>query len=302
MDGPTAARLQRRRSEKGMKQATPSPYAMCGGGSRRGFVGGLLSGFAAILSMVLTAFGRARSSGAEDTAATGKELKRNWGMVIDLDRCIGCGTCVVACKAENNVSDGTPDRKWDGRRIAWMTLRQETTGQYPHASTVTRPVPCNHCTDAACVKVCPVGATYLSDEGIVAVIWDQCIGCRYCVTACPYSRRYFNWFAPQYDNETRLMLNPDVATRPVGIVEKCTFCHHRIRAAKLLAKQQARELADGDIQTACQEACPARAIAFGDLNDPDSKVSRASKKPRAHRLFEALGTNPKVFYLERGCG
>ncbi len=276
------------------------------GASRRGFfsrflaVGATLAG---ALLLPLTIARRLRAATTEspnkvDTTESGRK-KASWGMAIDLDRCAGCGACVVACKAENNVSDGTTDPKWDGRRIEWMSLRREVAGNYPNVRVIDRPVTCNHCTDAACVKVCPVGATYVNDEGIVAVVWDQCIGCRYCMMACPYSRRSFNWFPPEYTDEGRLLLNPDVATRPLGVVEKCTFCHHRIRDARLQAKQDDRELKDGDVQTACQQACPARAIEFGDLSDPSSRVAKKARSPRAHRLLEELGTGPKVFYLDR---
>jgi molybdopterin-containing oxidoreductase family iron-sulfur binding subunit len=270
--------------------------------SRRGFLGALAAGLAAVGALFVSPRSRARdgAAGAAETRPPSKAV--SWGMAIDLDRCAGCGACVVACKAENNISDGTPDVRWDGRRIEWMTLRREEAGSYPNPRVTVRPMPCNHCTDAACVKVCPVGATYLNDEGIVAMVWDQCIGCRYCMMACPYSRRYFNWFPPEYPEESRLLLNPDVATRPLGVVEKCSFCHHRIRDARLRAKQEERDLVDGDVRTACQDSCPADAIEFGDLNDPNSRVARAASSPRASRMLEELGTEPKVYYLGREGG
>jgi molybdopterin-containing oxidoreductase family iron-sulfur binding subunit len=149
------------------------------------------------------------------------------------------------------------------------------------------------------VKVCPVGATYINEEGIVAQIWARCIGCRYCTTACPYGRRYFNWGEPSWPEEAKSQLNPDVALRPKGVVEKCTFCHHRIRAARERVRAEGRGLTDEDVRKlpACAQSCPADAIVFGDLNDPGSEVSTLAKSPRAFRLLEELGTHPKVFYL-----
>ena len=157
------------------------------------------------------------------------------------------------------------------------------------------------CDDPPCVKVCPVGATYITDEGIVAQIYDRCIGCRYCQVACPYSVRQFNWGEPQWPASYRNYINPDVPTRPHGIMEKCTFCHHRIRRREEEARLAGEPLDDEALQrlTACAEACPAQAITFGDLNDPESKVSRLHRSPRAFRLLEHLGTKPKVVYLAR---
>lgn len=222
-----------------------------------------------------------------------------WGMVIDLDKCTGCQGCVVACRVENNVPVAGAEQIEKGRGIFWMDLLQEREGEYPDLKAECMPVPCNHCENAPCVKVCPVGATYQSEEGITAQIWDRCIGCRYCTTACPYSRRYFNWQAPGWTPDARQALNPDVATRPKGVVEKCTFCHHRIRGAREKARAEGRPLSDADVRRlpACAQACPADAIVFGDLNDPGSEVLRLSKSPRAFRLLEELGTHPKVTYL-----
>jgi len=147
--------------------------------------------------------------------------------------------------------------------------------------------------------VCPVGATYVDDEGIVRMDYQRCIGCRYCTTACPYAIRYFNWYAPEYPAGQDRYLNPSVPVRPVGVVEKCTFCVHRLDQAKREAAAQGRELTDADVVLlpACNEACPASARYFGDLDDPDSTVSRLSRDPRAFKLLEDLGTEPKVIYL-----
>ena len=163
------------------------------------------------------------------------------------------------------------------------------------------PTPCLHCENPPCVKVCPVNATYQNDEGLVATIYDRCIGCRYCEMACPYSRRYFNWSEPEWPESFKSFLNPDVATRPEGVIEKCTMCSHRIRDVKETARLEERELVDAELQKlpACAQSCPADAITFGDLADSTSLVSRLARNPRVFRLLEHLGTRPKVFYLAR---
>lgn len=223
-----------------------------------------------------------------------------WGMTIDLDRCTGCGSCVVACRTENNVPSFGPEEKARGTEIYWMELLTieggETEGK---AHFDMLPLPCMHCADAPCVKVCPTNATYQTEDGIVAQIYDRCIGCRYCQVACPYGRRYFNWSAPEWPDSYKSFLNPDVSTRPAGIVEKCTFCHHRVRRVHEEARLEDRVPTDEEVRRlpACAQVCPADAIAFGDLNDPESEVSTLASSPRAFRLLEHLGTDPKVVYL-----
>jgi molybdopterin-containing oxidoreductase family iron-sulfur binding subunit len=151
------------------------------------------------------------------------------------------------------------------------------------------------------VRVCPVGATYRTDQGIVAQIWDRCIGCRYCMVACPYSRRYYTWAAPAWPGGDPSSVNPDVALRPAGVVEKCTLCQHRIRARTERARLDEDRVSDDDLVhlPACAATCPSEAITFGDLDDPTSRVAQLAKSPRAVRLLEHLGTGPKVFYLRR---
>ncbi len=262
-------------------------------------------------ALVALATGRALASEPEkkEAPAEAKDDKKSakghaehqhkWGMAIDMDRCSGCGACVVACQVENNVPAPGPDQSEQARAIYWMDLLTTSKGEYPSLKVEVMPVPCMQCDEPPCTKVCPVGATYLNDEGIVAQIWDRCIGCRYCMSACPYSRRYFNWDKPEWDGFEQQALNPAVATRPEGVVEKCTFCHHRVRSCKEQARADERALTDNDFRhlTACATACPARAITFGDLNDPKSDVSRLHNSPRAIRLLEELGTKPKVVYL-----
>lgn len=225
----------------------------------------------------------------------------HWGMVIDLDKCTGCQACTIACQAENNVPFAGPDETALDRSKHWhdvlAEVKEECTYPALHARFIPRP--CMHCDDPPCVKVCPVGATYVDEEGIVRMDYQRCIGCRYCTTACPYAIRYFNWYAPEYPAGYDAYLNPNVAVRAVGVAEKCTFCIHRLEQAKREAAAQGRELTDADmvLLPACNEACPASARYFGDLDDPESTVSRLAHSPRAIRLLEDLGTEPKVYYL-----
>lgn len=220
-----------------------------------------------------------------------------WGMVIDLDRCTGCQACVVACQAENNqpVSGAGEARK--GRSISWMEVLPRVEGEYPRVTMSMLPRPCMQCDRPPCVKVCPVRATYLSDEGIVGQIYSRCIGCRYCTTACPYTVRYFNYYEPFWPEPMGEGRNPDVSVRSKGVVEKCTFCHHRLMLARDQASFEKRSLRPGDYVPACVESCPAKAMFFGDLDDPDSEVSQLAHSRRAFHLLEDLGTKPKVIYL-----
>ncbi|HED64945.1 MAG TPA: 4Fe-4S dicluster domain-containing protein [Planctomycetes bacterium] len=224
-------------------------------------------------------------------------------MAIDLDVCSGCGACVVACRSENNVPISGPGDACDGAALEWMSLipRHQESESGSTLPVELLPTPCFHCENPPCVKVCPVNATYQNEEGLVAQIWDRCIGCRYCTVACPYSRRSFNWTEPEWPETYRNFLNPDVALRPEGVVEKCTFCAHRIRRVKEVAALEEREVVPEELEklTACAEACPADAIIFGDLNDAASRVARMTRSPRAWRMHEELGTQPKVSYLTR---
>lgn len=223
-----------------------------------------------------------------------------WGMVIDLDKCTGCGACVVACAAENNLAPGSPAEASMGRILRWIDLVPFGEGEYPHLKLRLIPVLCQQCERPPCIYVCPVSATYLNPEGIVGQVYPRCIGCRYCVNACPYTAKVFNWKKPEWPREMQAGLNPDVSVRPDGVTEKCTFCHHRLQKAREEARAEGRPFDPGDYVPACVESCPARAIYFGDLDNPESAVSKLGRSPRAFRLLEELGTQPKVVYLSEG--
>ena len=224
-----------------------------------------------------------------------------WGMVIDLDRCTGCQACVVACQVENNIPPPTREDAASGRAIAWMRIVPFAGGEHgtrPGFRLV--PLLCMHCDKPPCIKVCPVHATNIGEEGLVGQAYARCIGCRYCTTACPYTVRQFNWKKPEWPEPMQAALSPDVSVRPRGVVEKCSFCHHRLQRAKDAARAEGRPLREGDYVPACVESCPAEAMSFGDLDDPRSLVARLMESPRAFRLLEELGTLPKVTYLSKG--
>lgn len=220
-----------------------------------------------------------------------------WGMVIDLNKCTGCGVCVAACKTELNVAIVGPEESAKGRTMLCMDVFTFYEGEFPDIKVRHMPRPCFHCDNPPCTKVCPVRATYLNEEGLVTQIYPQCIGCRYCQVACPYTVKFFNWHKPEWPKEMRKALNPDVSVRPEGVVEKCTFCVHRLQKAKEQAAVEERELEEGDYVPACVESCPTNAMYFGDLDNPKHEVSRLKRSHRAFRVMEDLGTEPKVYYL-----
>lgn len=220
-----------------------------------------------------------------------------WGMVIDLDKCSGCQVCVVACATENNTPLGSQKEAAMGRLIRWLQLLPQIEGEYPHITAKLIPIMCQQCEKPPCTYVCPVSATYPNPDGVVAQIYWRCIGCRYCVNACPYTIKWFNWFKPTWPKGLSQATNPDVELRDKGVTEKCCFCYHRLQRAKERAKVEGRQLRQSDYIPACAEACPTEAIVFGDLKDPDSEVSRLARSPRAFILLEELGTKPKVIYL-----
>lgn len=223
-----------------------------------------------------------------------------WGMVIDLAKCTACQACVVACQSENNVPCVPPEEAERGRILSWIGVLPQLEGEYPRLKMRLSPVPCLHCDSPPCILVCPVRATGINSEGTVRQIFARCIGCRYCTNACPYTRRMFNWYKPEFPGDFREALSPDVSVRPKGVVEKCTLCHHRLQRARDEARVADRPLADGDYVPACVEACPAGAMYFGDLEDPHSAVTQLTHSPRLFRLLEELGTKPKIMYLAEG--
>jgi len=226
-------------------------------------------------------------------------MSHRWGMAVDLDRCTGCEACVVACHAENNIPTVGAEEAARGRAMHWIRVERYWEGEFPDARLKFRPVLCQQCSAAPCESVCPTYASHHTDEGLNAQVYNRCVGTRYCANACPYSVRFFNFFNPIWEKPLHLQLNPDVSVREVGVMEKCTFCVQRIKGAELQASEEQRELKDGEIKPACAQSCPATAIVFGDLNDPESQVSRLSKSGRGTKLLEEVGAEPNITYLQR---
>jgi menaquinone reductase, iron-sulfur cluster-binding subunit len=223
-----------------------------------------------------------------------------YGMAIDIDRCNGCGACMLACAVENNVPP-MPDSVDDRKGVTWVRVYRMSNGDaFPNSRTVFVPVLCQQCGDhPPCVSVCPQQAVDVDARtGIVGQVPERCLGCRYCMAACPYHARYFNWWDPVWPKGVERTLNPGVSPRMRGVVEKCNFCHGRLQAARAKAASEGRrELGEDEYQPACAQSCPTGAIVFGDLQDPDSSVSRAIRERNGFRLLETLGTEPKIYYL-----
>ena len=222
-----------------------------------------------------------------------------WAMVIDLDKCTGCGDCMAACKLENNIAIVSPEEANEGRVMFWMDMITVYEGEYPNLRVKRFPKPCFHCDNPPCTKVCPVYATYKNEDGLIGQIYHRCIGCRYCMVACPYTAKVFNWHEPVWADEFKSCLNPDVSVRMKGVVEKCSFCSHRLIKAKETADLEVRDIDDEEYFPACGESCPTNAIYFGDLDKENSKVYKLSRSSRAYKEFEDLGTEPKVIYLSK---
>ena len=229
--------------------------------------------------------------------------KHRWGMVVDVDRCTGCQACVMACQAENNVPLNTQSQYERGRAMAWIRVERYWEGEFPDIKARYFPIMCQHCENAPCEPVCPVYATYHNAEGLNVQVYNRCVGTKYCANGCPYLVRFFNWWEPVWPENLRNHLNPDVTVRSRGIMEKCSFCIQRIRrGVRQAARRQAADptdpgLQDGEIQTACQQACPTDALVFGDYNDANSRVSKMKKDDRAYAMLANLNTDPSVVYL-----
>jgi len=259
--------------------------------------------------------------------------EHKWGMAIDLNKCIGCNACAVACYAENNLPVVGPDRFERHQAMHWMRIERYwdepqvghlvPTSDYQELGASFLPMNCQQCMAATCEPVCPVAATYHTPDGLNAQVYNRCIGSRYCSNNCPYRLRYFNfwsYYEVSWPAPLHMQLNPDLSVRDKGVMEKCTFCVQRIRVGKDKAKMENRKVRDFDFQTACQQTCPTAAIVFGDLMDPESKVSKMwetyevklnevriehgepekeNHELRGYRVLEELNTDPKIMFLDR---
>ena len=224
-------------------------------------------------------------------------MAHKWGLAVDLDRCTGCGACVTACHAENNIPTVGAEQAARGRAMHWIRVERYWEGDFPDVRLKFRPVMCQQCDAAPCEPVCPTYASHHTEDGLNAQVYNRCIGTRYCANACPYNVRFFDFFNPQWPKPLHLQLNPDVSVREVGVMEKCTFCVQRISAAQIDAKaEQARARRTATSSRPACRSCPATALVFGDLNDPESEVvaavAVAARRASCSRISARCPTSP----------
>jgi len=249
------------------------------------------------------------------------DYEHRWGMAIDLDICTGCNACSTACYAENNLAVVGKERFEKGQAMHWLRVERywdQSELDHPEQGASFLPMMCQQCDAATCEPVCPVAATYHTPDGLNAQVYNRCIGSRYCSNNCPFRVRYFNFYSyyeSSWPEPLNMQLNPDITVRDKGVMEKCTFCVQRLRSAKDKAKMENRKVEDGDVTTACAQACPTNAIVFGDWQDENSQVAKLWKKhqvtravtkqkkdnpeKRGYRIFEELNVDPSTMYLER---